>query len=1465
MVTAMPGGAADEAGNRYEDIWMVLRISHLLEGRVTGIRPTPLGSIGTGIELEVDIEGARWGEQTKDDARNWTINRLIRERVLAAAKFQIDRGVRFRFVASSGAGDLDTLAYRARKSESFAEFAEALGKSRRAHLATVAEAWQVSHEDAWHLLQSVEVERRSLDDLEETVDTKMRYLFGDDPDRVIAELRRFCEEFVHERFTAPRVYAYLESRGLRPRRIVGDSNVINQLRRTRERHHRWVDDTKPSIGLVPRDDVDTVLNMLRDPEGNQILVVDGGAGSGKSTVASAAAATLEREGWFVAVARMGIHVPMPTSDHLGRAIGLTESPAVLLAGVSAGSPALLLVDQLDAVSMYSGRIPHDFAAVSEFLTEIGDTSNVRALLVVRTVDLETDPRLRSLLQSGERVGQHTVGDLDVDAVRAQILDSGMQLPVSESTIELLRRPLNLSVFCRLSDSARARTYATLQDLYEVYTEEVRLRIVGRAGELDWDTTVREMVRYMSDQQVLTVPEHVLDSASPLDVGVLTSEGVVVRDGNTLAFFHESYFDYLFARSFVAAGRDMRSFLLEGGQFLFRRAQARQVLEHLAATDRDRFIAVVVDLLEREEIRFHIKAVVVSILRQIEPTPEDWIAIEPLAWSDSRIGPKLLTLLNRPGWFDAADSRGRWEEWLDDPQRVDAVFHQLTVVARERPTRVTELVRPRMAISEDWRRRLSLMFFRSLSGGLIDLAVEFIERGGLAEEHGPLAEGFDFWLILHSLKNEDPVGAARLIGTFLHSGLLLAQESGAEDPFQSGHLSAESQAASVIGDAAAGAPAEFVDRVLPFVATVAMASQRRRDGRLPRGHQWGYLLLWQHPSIAESVFAAVDDALRALAIEDSAECLEAVGQLRFAESHELRFLACRALTALRRPDDAIGWLVSDRRNLALGWNDSPNWASRELIQEHSSTCSAELFERLESVLLDYWPSWENSDYRGHSQYELLSALATTRMSQAGLRRLRELAQRFPDWEPQAPQPPVARIVEPPISEDASVHMTDDEWIGALRAHTSEQPDWNGPVPVGGAHELARVLGQRAKDDPERFARLALRFDEGIPAVAMNEIIRNVEGRVGLDALTELCERAHRTYGSAVGQAVCSSIARAGTANDRLAELLLAYAHDADPHQEAARTQSPSGEYFFRGDLLTAGLNSTRGQAALAVASILFKRADHADTLRPVVEDLARDCILAVRVCAAEAVLALLAHRLAHALDLAEELFDAPIEILDADTSQRLFAHTLIRDPGRFSRVLAEALTGPDEVARRAGFIWVWARWRGVALPGVAQDFRLLPTAARRGVAQAFASNAADSVDELRSLLDEDDPDIRVHVARVIRSLDELALADQEVLIDALLQSSTFPIQMGNLIHALERTASTLPVNTITVCERVVDIAGAPLGDLTTGTALVGNGLVPVVLRLYRQGDDHVRERCLDIIDKLAEFSVYGVEEALEDER
>jgi len=81
----------------------------------------------------------------------------------------------------------------------------------------------------------------------------------------------------------------------------------------------------------------------------------------------------------------------------------------------------------------------------------------------------------------------------------------------------------------------------------------------------------------------------------------------------------------------------------------------------------------------------------------------------------------------------------------------------------------------------------------------------------------------------------------------------------------------------------------------------------------------------------------------------------------------------------------------------------------------------------------------------------------------------------------------------------------------------------------------------------------------------------------------------------------------------------------------------------------------------------------------------------------------------------------------------------------------------------------------------------------------------------------------------------------------------------------RFSPRLPASALEVCERAVDRSGGELADIRTARSAVGLDLIAVVLRLYRQGGPDARRRCLDIIDRLTELGVYGVSDALADER
>lgn len=135
--------------------------------------------------------------------------------------------------------------------------------------------------------------------------------------------------------------------------------------------------------------------------------------------------SLAGHGWPIAVVRMDRADPsVRTARGLGTMMNLQDSPGILLPGVADGGPGLFVVDQLDAVSLYSGRMADVFEAVEDVLAQLSAAPNIKVLLVVRTVDVEQDGRLSRLMTADVRAERFPVGELTEDSVRAVLTASG---------------------------------------------------------------------------------------------------------------------------------------------------------------------------------------------------------------------------------------------------------------------------------------------------------------------------------------------------------------------------------------------------------------------------------------------------------------------------------------------------------------------------------------------------------------------------------------------------------------------------------------------------------------------------------------------------------------------------------------------------------------------------------------------------------------------------------------------------------------------------------------------------------------------------------------------------------------------------------------------------------------------------------------------------------------------------------
>jgi hypothetical protein len=357
--------------------------------------------------------------------------------------------------------------------------------------------------------------------------------------------------------------------------------------------------------------------------------VAGTAGAGKSAVLLQGVEALVAAQWPVLAIRLDRLTDCGSTTQLGEQFGLGMSPVAALAATAGAESCLLIVDQLDAVSLASGRMPQAFDTVVDLVREAEAFPKMRVLFACRAFDIDNDERIQRLLAE-DRVARLDVGQLPEEQVDAAV--QAMGLPAESLTAQqrsLLTSPFNLVLLGAIADQPDALSFTSDRGLLNRYWDRKRRDCRVRRESTRFTEVIRVLANAMSDRQQLAAHVSVLDAADLADdAEVLASEHVLVRDGQRYAFFHESFFDYAFARLWTGRGETLVSFLLADEQELFRRAQVRQILLYIRADEPDRFVREVEALLAHPDIRFHIKDAVLAVVRALpDPSPAEWHMME----------------------------------------------------------------------------------------------------------------------------------------------------------------------------------------------------------------------------------------------------------------------------------------------------------------------------------------------------------------------------------------------------------------------------------------------------------------------------------------------------------------------------------------------------------------------------------------------------------------------------------------------------------------------------------------------------------------------------------------------------------------------------------------------------------------------------------------------------------------------
>lgn len=1476
-----PGGEADKLGNKYEAAWAIRHALYCIADDAYSLTLEDVDiDVGKGSEFTyqsgTSIEVYQLKRQN-GTSNSWTVKSLAELKVFDTAAGHVAAGRDFHFVSLVPCRPLQELAERARSSSDLNAFTQSwLTEELRSAFDQLTDVRILgSPQRAWDTLRgmwfSVQDEHDIIRLNAMLAGSQLGGATGNVISLIIGDI---LLNNLGRRLTRADLLELLDLRGIRLIEAASRKTAREQVRTVA---NSWRESIRREL-LVPRIERSEATQLIESLRDHRTGLIAGTAGGGKSSVLEQSVELLEAAGAEVLVFRLDRLDSFASTIELGRRLGLDTSPAAALALAAEGRDAYLIIDQLDAVSLASGRMPESFDVVVDVIGEALSVSGIKVILACREFDIDNDHRIRSLVSRTDTT-KISVGLLSGETVDASVARMGLeatQLTASQRLI--LQTPMHLVLLKTIVGQSGAMAFQSKGSLFEAYWERKQRNARARRSGVRFNDVISRVANEASDRQTLSIPIEILDDGDLIDdANVLVSEHVLARDGDRIAFFHETFFDYAFARQWVSRRESLVDFLLRDEQELFRRAQVRQILQHLSERECERFRDEITAILMSDQVRFHIKETVLAVLSNLsEPTSEDAAVILEVAATEPSFEEQLWSHTRRASWFSRFQEDGQIDVWLDsdEPTLQARALNLMMTSIGEHPVKVAQLLRARQDAPQylEWVRWTSGRADAHQSREMFDLLLAAVTAGGFD------SEGSDLWLTTHDLAKHRPLWAIELLRARIidHEEALELNDDGVVTLLKLHDYSAS----ELVRDAAAAEPLAFVQSVVPYLLQVmaATAYEARLDDPIRDRHFSARFDPEPHHErdLDDALFAGSVSALKSLARSNPGDVRPLLEELA-ADPHDgAQFMLYRALTAgvTNFTDWAALLLLEGGARLDCGYMSDTRWVVRQLLQAVVPYVSEEIHGQLEAQFRDLRDPYETVHSFGRSAFTFLSALEERRLSPVGIRRLNEYRRKFQQTSPSAPSGITGGWIGSPISDESARKMSDDQWLSAMVKYHSDDHDWR--TLAGGARELSHVLRTQTAADPIRFAQLALRLTPDLNAAYADGLLMGFADSERSDEAAPLIFQAIRHIASLGHDDVDRWLGGALRHYYReipidLVELVLDRAlHSSDPGDDTPFFTQEGDDGRSAADMRNSAINTARGSLAEVLGDLLVHDADgeRTDVVRPHLGVLASDPVIFVRSSVAHTLAAALRHARPDAVAAFQVLIETDDRILATDLVRRLMIYIGNAEPAMIEPVIDRMLESPDDEAREVGgrlaafaaLEWEHPEFMARALTG---DRKV-----RKGAAELCAnrvdrtSNVELATAALLTLMNDDDSDVREAVAEVAAHLRDHPLRSFTDLLGALIESPSYEYATPQLLITLQHAPDKVDELVLQASKRFISVFGSEARDIRTGAAGDARYISQLVVRgLAQSRDKRHRGLLLDVLDGMLALGVYGVDHAI----
>lgn len=282
---------------------------------------------------------------------------------------------------------------------------------------------------------------------------------------------------------------------------------------------------------------------------------------------------------------------------------------------------VIIIDQIDALSQSMSADRNFLQVFNTLIQNFKHDPKIRLVISVRTFDLNHDSSLR-IYKNLKTVNVEILDENQVLHQLEKINITSQQL--TKKLLQLLRTPNHLNIFSRIAKRL-APNYNSINSLQGLYSELFEQKILSIESytpvkSLSVKNLLFEIANKMFEQQSITVSEHIFEG-NYQELKYLESQRLLKKEDKQIQFFHQTFYDFIFAKQFVENNWNLIDYIVEQEQSIFIRSAVKMIISYLREIDKINYIKTIHQILNDQTILFHIKQMVfITVLTQEHPSP-----------------------------------------------------------------------------------------------------------------------------------------------------------------------------------------------------------------------------------------------------------------------------------------------------------------------------------------------------------------------------------------------------------------------------------------------------------------------------------------------------------------------------------------------------------------------------------------------------------------------------------------------------------------------------------------------------------------------------------------------------------------------------------------------------------------------------------------------------------------------------